>query len=414
VIITRSLCVGFDCVNGEVFGADTIRLKENNLRIKFEDTSVGAFPSSDWQLTANDSASGGANKFSIDDISGGRTPFTVEANSPSHSLYVDNGGRIGFGTSIPVVELHVKDGDTPTLRLEQDTSSGFGAQTWDVAGNETSFFVRDATNGSTLPFRIRPGAPSASVFVDVDGDVGLSDSSPDASLDIERTSGDASLALNATNGSAIANLSGNGGATQMVISETNGTVTNRVLLDLQNNGPANFNMTNSSSGTVWQVRAGNTNFILNETTDVADLEFDLQGDGDLTIGGMLTENSDRNAKENFEPVNPQDVLERVLGLEISTWNYKTDDPSERHMGVMAQDFYEAFGLGEYENKIGMLDVGGVAITAIQGLHQRLLTKEAELEEKDETIRTLLQQNQEFGDRLERLENLMNTNRNSEK
>ncbi len=86
VIVDGSLCVGFDCVNGESFGFDTVRLKENNLRIKFQDTSSSAsFPSNDWQITFNDSANGGANKFSIDDIDGGRTPFTIEAGAPSHS-----------------------------------------------------------------------------------------------------------------------------------------------------------------------------------------------------------------------------------------------------------------------------------------------------------------------------------------
>ncbi len=154
-------------MNGENFGFDTIKVKENNLRIKFEDTSNSAsFPTNDWQLTANDSSNGGAEKFSIDDISGGRTPFTIEASAPSHSLYVDDAGRIGLGTSTPVVEVHVVDGDTPTLRLEQDGSSGFTQQTWDVAGNETNFFIRDVTNGSKLPFRIRPNAPGDSLFVD--------------------------------------------------------------------------------------------------------------------------------------------------------------------------------------------------------------------------------------------------------
>ena len=96
LIVDGSACIGFDCVNGESFSFDTIRLKENNLRIKFDDTSIAAsFPRTDWQLTANSSANGGASKFSIDDISGSRTPFTVEANAPSHSLYVDDGGRIG-------------------------------------------------------------------------------------------------------------------------------------------------------------------------------------------------------------------------------------------------------------------------------------------------------------------------------
>jgi len=185
LIVDGSLCAGMDCVNGESFGFDTIRIKENNLRIRAVDTSsTSSFPSRDWQITFNDSANGGANKFSIDDIDGGRTPFTIEGNAPSHSLYVDDGGRVGFGTSIPVVDLHVKSGNTPTLRLEQDGSSGFAPQTWDVAGNEANFFIRDVTNGSTLPFRIRPGAPTSAIDVAADGDVGIGTASPTAPLDV--------------------------------------------------------------------------------------------------------------------------------------------------------------------------------------------------------------------------------------
>lgn len=61
LIVQGSACVGLDCVNGEVFGFDTIRLKENNTRIQFDDTSTSAgFPTNNWQIRANSSASGGA------------------------------------------------------------------------------------------------------------------------------------------------------------------------------------------------------------------------------------------------------------------------------------------------------------------------------------------------------------------
>ncbi len=185
-----------DCVNGESFGFDTLRLKENNLRIGVVDTSASAsFPSNDWQITFNDSANGGANKFSIDDISGGRTPFTIEAGAPSHSLFVDDAGRIGVGTATPVVQIHNKDGNTPTLRLEQDGTSGFTPQTWDLAGNEANFFVRDASNGSTLPFRIFPGAPSNAISIEATGDIGLGLTNPDADLHISSTADHAEFKL---------------------------------------------------------------------------------------------------------------------------------------------------------------------------------------------------------------------------
>lgn len=187
LIVDGSACIGQDCVNGESFGFDTIRLKENNLRIKFQDTSSSAsFPTNDWQLTANDSSNGGQNKFSIDDIDGGKTPFTVEAGARTNALYVEADGDVGFGTKDPVVNLHVMEGNTPTLRLEQDGSSGFTPQTWDVAGNETNFFVRDATNGSRLPFKIKPSAPTNSLYVKENGDIGMETANPQGKLHVTK------------------------------------------------------------------------------------------------------------------------------------------------------------------------------------------------------------------------------------
>ncbi len=279
LIVDGSACIGFDCVNGESFGFDTIRVKENNLRIKFDDTSVAAsFPRNDWQLTANDSANGGASKFSIDDISGNRTPFTVEANARSHSLYVDDGGRIGNRTSTPSTEIHTIDGDTPTLRLQQDGSSGFAPQTWDVAGNETNFFIRDVTNGSTLPFRIRPGAPTSSIFIDVDGDVGIGTSSPDASLNVKRSDGTA----------------------QMRIEETSGTTVDRTLQRLVNNGGVSFVLEDTSANT-WEIlgKAG-LNFS-RAGSGAVEMAMDLNGNVTITGSINTTDCSPCVSDYVFEP-----------------------------------------------------------------------------------------------------------------
>ena len=234
LIVQGSLCVGQDCANGESFGFDTIRLKENNVRIKFQDTSTsGSFPSRDWQITANDSTNGGANKFSIDDIDGDRTPFTLEAGAPSNSLYVDDGGRVGLGTATPVVELHVVDGDSPTIRLEQDGSSGFTAQTWDIAGNETNFFVRDVTNGSQLPFRIQSGADNNALYVANDNDIGMGTASPTAALDI-RSNNDEALNIQGNGLKLMRVTSSNGQPIQLRLSSD--SVNNRRIIALQGDG----------------------------------------------------------------------------------------------------------------------------------------------------------------------------------
>jgi hypothetical protein len=185
LIVNGSICAGQDCDNNENFGADTLRLKENNLRIKFEDTSnTGSFPSTDWQLTANDQIIGGANKFSIEDITDAKVPFTVMGNAPNNSIFVDDSGRLGRNTSTPVLDIHTVNSNTPALRLEQSSAGGFQAQTWDVAGNETVFFVRDVTNGSRLPFKIQPGAANNSLVITSNGNVGVGTLTPEQKLHV--------------------------------------------------------------------------------------------------------------------------------------------------------------------------------------------------------------------------------------
>jgi hypothetical protein len=179
LIVQGSACVGLDCVDGEAFGFDTIRLKENNTRIKFDDTSTSVgFPNNDWQLTANDSASGGLNKFSIENTTVATVPFTIVGAAPTNSLFVDSAGRLGIKTAVPGLNIHISTSDTPAQRLEQTNAGGFTAQTWDIGGNEANFFVRDLTGGSRLPFRIRPGAPTSSIDINASGNVGIGTASP--------------------------------------------------------------------------------------------------------------------------------------------------------------------------------------------------------------------------------------------
>jgi hypothetical protein len=372
LIVDGSACIGFDCVNGESFGFDTIRLKENNLRIKFDDTSTASgFPNRDWQLTANDSASGGRNKFSIDDITGGRTPFTIEAAAPSNSLYVDDAGRVGFGTSNPVLELHVSNGDSPALRLEQNTSSGFAAQTWDIAGNETNLFVRDVTNGSTLPFRIRPGAPSSSLFIDSDGHVGVGTASPDADLHVRST--DAAAPADGL----------------LHIENASTTSAQRVMLAIENNGAPQSEMRNTDNGITWRFGQNNAgDFVINDTADLATAEMQIGTNGDIRVNGTLVHSSSRTVKEGLSPVDPSAVLALVRQLPILRWSYIHDPARTIHIGPMAEDFYEAFGVGPDNRSIALNDTIGVALASVQGLYELVEVKDAQISDLEARIAAL--------------------------
>ncbi len=95
-------------------------------------------------------------------------------------------------------------------------------------------------------------------------------------------------------------------------------------------------------------------------------------------GGAVHTTSDRNKKENFEPVDSRAVLAKVAALPMSTWNYKTEDGKHRHMGPMGQDFRAAFGLGTDDKHITTVDADGVALAAIQGLYEAGLEKDAQI------------------------------------
>jgi trimeric autotransporter adhesin len=98
----------------------------------------------------------------------------------------------------------------------------------------------------------------------------------------------------------------------------------------------------------------------------------------LTVNGTFVSSSDRAAKQDLRPVDPRTVLERVARLPIGEWSYR-DDPGVRHVGPMAQDFHAAFGLGQDERHISMVDADGVALAAIQALTRIVDDQRVELE-----------------------------------
>src|SRR4029453_17235294 len=104
----------------------------------------------------------------------------------------------------------------------------------------------------------------------------------------------------------------------------------------------------------------------------------------------FTASSDKTQKENFQPVDGEEVLGKIRGFELSSWNFIGHDPKEfRHYGPMAQDFFAAFGqdgVGQIgtETTINSADLAGILMVAVQALEKRT----AELKQKEAQIAVL--------------------------
>jgi Chaperone of endosialidase len=124
-------------------------------------------------------------------------------------------------------------------------------------------------------------------------------------------------------------------------------------------------------------------------------------------GGAWSCTSDVNTKANFTAVDTRQVLEEVASLPITSWNFKTQEDTIRHIGPMAQDFYSAFGMGEDERYINSMDADGVALASIQGLYSMVQEKDTKLADQETTIAAQEQRISDLETRLAELENRTN-------
>jgi hypothetical protein len=297
-------------------------------------------------------------------------PFTISGGAATDSIFVDSTGRVGFRTATPVLDLHVNTSNTPALRLEQNNSGGFTAQTWDVAGNEANFFVRDVTGGSRLSLRIRPGAPTSSLDISSTGNVGIGTGSPAKKLHV---------LLNAATNDTAMRLENNEAVRFDLVntSVTNGGVATTWFFQVDND--ANHTLKISKQGGGGPVIVVNSRANGNGTT--------MTVDGSVAATSFIT-TSTRDAKTDTEKADSQEVLEKLAGLEIAKWRFKSEAEGIRHLGPFAEDFKEAFGLGHSDKSIELQDASGVALVAIQALYQEVQQLK---EQNAELLRRLLPQ-----------------------
>ena len=305
--------------------------------------------SNDWIIEINASTDGGSEHFAIVDATNSTTPFKIEADAPDNSLYVDSHGDVGINTSTPYYELHIVDGDSPAIRLDQDASYGWTPQKWDLCGNESNFFIRDATHASKLPFRIQPDSPTDALFIKSDGKIGLGTGSPSYPLHIERTGTNASVVVERTSGAI----------NYMNATDSHGTfgTVNNFPMRIGQNAQIKIFLDTDSNGLYF----GSTGSIT--AAGDADIDMTIDTNGRVGIGttapskklyvngsagGTQAWNaSDLRYKKNVVTVDsPLEDLLKLRGVEYE-WIDQSNDEStgfdtKVHYGVIAQEVEEIF------------------------------------------------------------------------
>ncbi|MBG6129420.1 hypothetical protein IWQ47_001277 [Aquimarina sp. EL_43] len=186
VIMQSSLGVGQDMNVGQDFGFNTIILKENNLRLLFDDSDdiSGTMPANDWQIEANSSTNGGTSHFAIVDATAGVTPFKILAGAPESSLYVAANGNVGIGVNSPTEKLEVAGAVKANTFIGDGSGiTGIATGTGGVAnaGNTTIAADTDANTVGEISFQTQN---TTRMTITNTGAVGVGTTSPSADLEV--------------------------------------------------------------------------------------------------------------------------------------------------------------------------------------------------------------------------------------
>lgn len=125
----------------------------------------------------------------------------------------------------------------------------------------------------------------------------------------------------------------------------------------------------------------------------------------LSTSGVWTNSSDVHRKYAFQDISGEDILTRLRNVPITTWSYRSDDSTIRHIGPMAQDFRRAFGFGNDSVSIATVDPDGISLAAIKALDARSRTDQtalSDLRNENDSLRTQLASLTERMTRLEAL------------
>src|SRR5215471_13980826 len=255
-----------------------------------------------------------------------------------------------------------------------NTASGEGALLSNTTGNKNT-----ASGVSALQFNTAGNDNTASGFMALFSNAtGLSNTASGANALESNNTG--------TNNTA-------SGASALVGNTSGGENTASGVAALASNTTGAFNTAlgfgaNVSRGDLTNATAIGSGAIVNASNKVR------VGNNSVTVieGAVgFTASSDVHQKENFQPVDGDEVLGKIRGLNLTSWNFIGHDPKRfRHYGPMAQDFFAAFGhdgVGTIGTDITITstDMDGILMIAAQALEGRSVKQQNRIARQDKRV-----------------------------
>jgi len=296
--------------------------------------------------------------------------------------------NVGIGTTSPLSKLHLEFNEPTSDGITiKNTATGGGRFSLGSSANSSGigggkFFLVDQTSGLVR------------LVVNSTGDVGIGTTTPTELLFVKKDQNAVTrLHLeNLTNGTAafpiFESKNDAGRVLQLGITSSGYTTVNGIAANesvVQSNG-SNVVMHTSGTGVLRFQTASAERMRIDASGNVGigttspSNPLEMGSGAHVTAGGTWTNASSKELKENFADVNSRAVLDRVVDLPIRAWNYKNENDSVRHIGPVAEEFHEQFGLGGDDKSIGTIDADGVALAAIQGLYQIVQEKNCRIDE----------------------------------
>jgi hypothetical protein len=419
----------------------------NSINSNYCDTALYALNTSNvftyWNLNGNNGTTPTNNFLGTSDAS----DFVLKTNN-SERMRITSSGRIGIGTASPVASLHVVGNDG--LVAEGTFGSGVappsGAGTRMIwypkkaafrSGTVTSTQWDDVNIGNysfASGYNTRASGAYSTVFgynSIASGQYSLaaceqstaSGLSSVAMGSVAIASGPYSIALGrapmATDSFTVAIGYHNTATAKYAISignQTDATGQNSIALGYysgSNGYSGSFVFSDgTSTATAMTLNSANNQFMVRATGGIVFYSNSLLTSG-VTLssgGGSWASVSDRNRKQNFKKENPNEILNKLNSLEITSWNYKSQPTAIRHIGPMAQDIYELFRFGESDTTITTIDVDGLSLIAIQALSKKteeLKIKSIEIEKLYNLVAKLEKDKAILEKRIEKMEQKLN-------